>query len=224
MYFRYLGRELRRRARSAAVVAIGLALAVGLVITVTAAASGVNAAQGQVLSSLYGVGTDLTVTKVPTAGSGGSFSFNANPSSRAEAGQAFSQDHLSSSPGLEVMADSDVTSISALKGVEGATGALVLNSIHVSGSFGSFFGGGSSSSPSATRDAHPHAGRDVDPDRRRDPDRLGDPGGLRHHQLLGGRHRPRLSRCGPAERRQHHRRGRRGPAVVRRGPAGDRWR
>jgi len=150
VYFRYLGRELRRRARSAAVVAIGLALAVGLVITVTAAASGVNAAQGQVLSSLYGVGTDLTVTKVPTAGSGGSFSFNANPASRAQAGQAFSQDHLSSSPGLEVMADSDVTSISALKGVEGATGALVLNSIHVSGSFGSFFGGGSSSSPSAT--------------------------------------------------------------------------
>jgi ABC-type lipoprotein release transport system permease subunit len=149
VYFRYLGRELRRRARSAAVVAIGLALAVGLVITVTAAASGVNAAQGQVLSSLYGVGTDLTVTKVPTAGSGGSFNFNANPSSRAEAGQAFSQDHLSSSPGLEVMADSSVTSISALKGVEGATGALVLNSIHVSGSFGNF-GGGSSSSPSAT--------------------------------------------------------------------------
>ncbi|MGP8161018.1 MAG: ABC transporter permease, partial [Candidatus Dormibacteria bacterium] len=73
-------------------MAIGLALAVGLVITVTAAASGVNAAQGQVLSSLYGVGTDLTVTKAPTAGSGGSFNFNANPSSRAQAGQSFSQD------------------------------------------------------------------------------------------------------------------------------------
>ncbi|MGD1033769.1 MAG: ABC transporter permease, partial [Candidatus Dormibacteria bacterium] len=150
MYFRYLGRELRRRARSAAVVAIGLALAVGLVITVTAAASGVNAAQGQVLSSLYGVGTDLTVTKVPTAGSGGSFSFNANPASRAQAGQAFSQDRLSSSPGLEVMSATQITAISGLKGVEGATGALVLNSIHVSGSFGNFFGGGSSSSPAAT--------------------------------------------------------------------------
>ena len=48
------------------------------------------------------------------------------------------------------MPDSEVTSISGLKGVEGATGALVLNSIHVSGSFGNFFGGGSSSSPSAT--------------------------------------------------------------------------
>ena len=45
MYFRYLGRELRRRARSAALVAIGLALGVGLVITVTAYASGIKAAQ-----------------------------------------------------------------------------------------------------------------------------------------------------------------------------------
>ncbi|MGO8686113.1 MAG: ABC transporter permease [Candidatus Dormibacteria bacterium] len=150
MYFRYLGRELRRRARSASVVAIGLALAVGLVITVTAAASGVNAAQGQVLSSLYGVGTDLTVTEAPAAGSGGSFSFNANPSSRAEAGQAFSQDRLSSSPGLTTIATSKVTSIANLKGVAGAAGALVLNSIHVSGSFGNFFGGGSSSSSAAT--------------------------------------------------------------------------
>jgi len=70
LYFRYLGRELRRRARSAALVAIGLALGVGLVITVTSYASGVKAAQGQVLSSLYGVGTDLTVTKPATAGTG----------------------------------------------------------------------------------------------------------------------------------------------------------
>jgi putative ABC transport system permease protein len=68
----YLGRELRRRMRQAVVIALGLALGVGLVITVTAASSGVKKAQADVLSSLYGVGTDVTVTKKPKPPKGGS--------------------------------------------------------------------------------------------------------------------------------------------------------
>ena len=67
MFLTYLGRELRRRARQASMIAIGLALGIGLVITVTALSAGVKNAQGQVLHSLYGVGTDITVTKTPTA-------------------------------------------------------------------------------------------------------------------------------------------------------------
>ena len=114
MYFRYLGRELRRRSRAAALVAIGLALGVGLVITVTSYAAGVKAAQGQVLSSLYGVGTDLTVTKAVTAGPGGGFRFSGTPSSSAQAGQSFAQDHLTSAAGLTTISASDVTSISKL--------------------------------------------------------------------------------------------------------------
>jgi putative ABC transport system permease protein len=46
-----------------------IALGLGLVITVTAAATGVENAQGTVLKALYGVGTDVTVTKTRTAGS-----------------------------------------------------------------------------------------------------------------------------------------------------------
>ncbi len=69
-FFRYLGRELGRRARQATVIAIGLALGIGLVITVSAAAAGVKKAQASVLHSLYGVGTDITVTQSPAAGSG----------------------------------------------------------------------------------------------------------------------------------------------------------
>src|ERR1035438_1469789 len=120
VYFRYLGRELRRRARSAALVAIGLALGVGLVVTVTSYASGIKAAQGQVLSSLYGVGTDLTVTKPATAGSGGGFRFSGTPPSSAQAGQSFAQDNLTSAGGLTTISASDVSSISKLKGVAGA--------------------------------------------------------------------------------------------------------
>jgi putative ABC transport system permease protein len=69
-FMRYLGRELGRRARQATVIALGLALGIGLVITVSAAAAGVKNAQASVLHSLYGVGTDITVTESPSAGSG----------------------------------------------------------------------------------------------------------------------------------------------------------
>jgi putative ABC transport system permease protein len=77
MFFTYLRRELRRRMRQAIFIALGLALGVGLVITVTAASAGVKNAQGTVLHALYGVGTDVTVTKTPKAGSftPGSFGF-----------------------------------------------------------------------------------------------------------------------------------------------------
>jgi putative ABC transport system permease protein len=58
----YLRRELRSRTRQAIFVALGLALGVGLVVTVGAASAGVKKAEAGVLSSLYGVGTDVTVT------------------------------------------------------------------------------------------------------------------------------------------------------------------
>ena len=58
----YLRRELRRRMRQAIFIALGLALGIGLVVTVNAASAGVKKAQADVLSSLYGVGTDVTVT------------------------------------------------------------------------------------------------------------------------------------------------------------------
>jgi putative ABC transport system permease protein len=58
----YLRRELRRRIRQAVFIALGLALGVGLVVTVAAASAGVKKAQSAVLSALYGVGTDVTVT------------------------------------------------------------------------------------------------------------------------------------------------------------------
>ena len=85
MFFTYLRRELRGRMRQAVFIALGLALGIGLVITVTAAATGVKNAQGTVLKALYGVGTDVTVTKTPTAGSftPGSFGFGFRPAPRS---------------------------------------------------------------------------------------------------------------------------------------------
>jgi putative ABC transport system permease protein len=75
MFSTYLRRELRRRMRQAVFIALGLALGIGPVITVTSAATGVQNAQAAVLHSLYGVGTDLTVTQPPKQGSGAGLSF-----------------------------------------------------------------------------------------------------------------------------------------------------
>jgi putative ABC transport system permease protein len=61
-FITYLRRELSARMRQAVFIALGLALGVGLFVTVTAASVGVQHAQAEVLSALYGVGTDVTVT------------------------------------------------------------------------------------------------------------------------------------------------------------------
>ena len=69
MFFTYLRRELRRRRKAALVVASGLALGIALVIVVDSVSSGMGRAQDKVLQSLYGLGTDMTVTKAAEASS-----------------------------------------------------------------------------------------------------------------------------------------------------------
>jgi putative ABC transport system permease protein len=134
MFVTYLLRELRRRMRQAIFIAAGLALGVGLVITVTAASAGVSATQATVLHSLYGVGTDVTVTQSPTAGSGGAarFNFAGGAGGQQNAGTSFSRDILAGA-GMGTIKSSSVTTVSGLKDVSGAAGALVLNDVKLSG-------------------------------------------------------------------------------------------
>src|ERR671930_361288 len=72
MFFTYLRRELRRRRKAALVVASGLALGIALVIVVSSVSNGMGKAQDKVLQSLYGLGTDMTVSKAATPTTGGS--------------------------------------------------------------------------------------------------------------------------------------------------------
>lgn len=129
----YLRRELRRRLRQALVIALGLALGVGLVITVTAASSGVEKAQAGVLRSLYGVGTDVTVTGKPpspsagggsrvTIGQGGSQICNQGA---CQSGAGQNLDNLTSS-GYGPLSATSVASIAKLPGVAAAAGGLTL--------------------------------------------------------------------------------------------------
>ena len=144
MFITYLLRELRRRMRQAIFIAAGLAVGVGLVITVTAASDGVSATQGTVLHSLYGVGTDVTVTQSPTAGSGGGtrFNFGGGAAGQEKSGTSFSRDILASG-GMGTIKSSSVTTVSGLKNVSAAAGALVLNDVKLSGTVSSGSGGGS---------------------------------------------------------------------------------
>jgi ABC-type antimicrobial peptide transport system permease subunit len=151
VFFTYLGRELRRRMRQAVFIALGLAVGIGLVITVTAASSGVKNAQGTVLHSLYGVGTDITVTKAPSRNAGGPFGFRVGRAgqsgSRPKAGEKFSRDILM--PGsLGTLSSSSVTKVAQTKDVAAAAGALSATDLTISGTIpSSSSGSGSGGSP-----------------------------------------------------------------------------
>jgi putative ABC transport system permease protein len=148
MFFTYLRRELRRRMRQAIFIALGLALGIGLVITVTAASSGVKDAQAQVLHSLYGVGTDVTVTQTPKAGSGGPFGFGATgrtgTRTRPASGTKINVNRLVNF-GLGSLSSSSVSSIARLHDVAAAAGGLSLNDMKVSGKIPAINSSGSGS-------------------------------------------------------------------------------
>ena len=149
MFFTYLWRELRRRMRQAIFIAVGLALGIGLVITVTAASAGVKNAQSSVLHSLYGVGTDITVTKAPAAGTGsGGFGFGFRQAigtgTRPKAGTKLDNNTLTSDVTLSSISSSDVTSVAKLSDVAAAAGGLTLTDRTVTGTVPAinFSGGG----------------------------------------------------------------------------------
>jgi putative ABC transport system permease protein len=139
-FITYLRRELGRRLRQAIVIAIGLAIGVGLVVTVIAWSAGVKKAQDKVLTSLYGVGTDVTVTgKTPTPGkpsSGGRSSgqrLMVTPSG-AEFCTANGKCHSADGETINMLgatynpvSDATVADIARLHGVKSAAGGLTLN-------------------------------------------------------------------------------------------------
>jgi putative ABC transport system permease protein len=155
MFLIYLFRELRRRARQAVIIAFGFALGVGLVITVTAASTGVQNAQASVLHSLYGVGTDVTVTQPPATGSSASISFGFRQeiqkvrSGVIAAGTKINDNELINSQYGTISAGS-VAAVARQPGVAVAAGALSLTDFTVTGTVPAISSGGSSISSSFT--------------------------------------------------------------------------
>ena len=135
MFGIYLKRELSRRKKAALVIAMGLALGIALVITVNSVSAGMQQAQDKVLQSLYGLGTDMTVTKAQSAPTGNSssrpkFDFDA----KSDSSKTQSSDRVMTQGG-QSLKSSLVTEVAAQKGVASAVGALSLNVTKVDGSF-----------------------------------------------------------------------------------------
>jgi putative ABC transport system permease protein len=118
-FLTYLRREIQRRARQATVIAVGLAVGIGLVVVVTATADGVRNAQASVLHALYGIGTDVSVTKAP-----------GKPSNTAHGPGGFSPGKNSAvidqliGGNLGLLSASSVARVARLSGVAAATGGL----------------------------------------------------------------------------------------------------
>ncbi|SOD84178.1 ABC transporter permease [Streptomyces sp. Ag109_G2-15] len=148
MFFTYLRRELRRRRKAALVVASGLALGIALVIVVNSVSSGMGKAQDKVLQSLYGLGTDMTVTKAASASTGDAqrprFQFDARGN---DDNSTQSSDRVMVQ-GFQTLSTSTVTKVGAQSGVSDAVGGLSLQVIKINGQFtrGQFQQNGNSAS------------------------------------------------------------------------------
>ena len=136
MYGRYLRRELAGRKKQTTIVAIGLAIAIGLVIVVNALTAGVRDAQAQALESVYGVGTDLTVTGAaaePGTGGGPRFDFGADAGTTDGETTTLNQSMLRTDFMRGTLDASVLDTVASTKGVAAASGALSLTNSTFSG-------------------------------------------------------------------------------------------
>ena len=143
MFATYLRRELGNRKRQTIIVAIGMALAIGLVIIVSSISAGVKNAQAQVLESIYGVGTDITVTQTPAppeddAAGGPQFQFDSGSGDTTDGTTSLNQSVLTSSRFGGTFDASTLDTITAIDGVAAATGVLELNNMTFSGEMPDF--------------------------------------------------------------------------------------
>lgn len=149
MFGTYLFRELTNRRKQTAIIAIGMALAIALVIIVNGVAAGVRDAQASVLASVYGVGTDITVSKpatAPTAGSGGrpegGFQFGAGEGATGSGSTKIDQTRLEATRGTTAFEAGALATAQQVAHVKAATATLALTNTSFSGTLPDFSQGG----------------------------------------------------------------------------------
>ena len=89
------------------------------------------------LKSLYGVGTDITVTQTAARGTGGAGTFGITGQSQTTTGTkttSTSQDSARVAPGTGTLASTTLTKIQGLSGVSAAVGSISLVDFNISGS------------------------------------------------------------------------------------------
>lgn len=146
MFFTYLRRELAGRRRQTAIIAIGMALAIALVMIVNSVSAGVSAAQASVLESVYGVGTDLTISQTPTPPEEGGdaerpqrFEFGADDgTATADGSTEVSQSRLAAGFGSTTFDAAALQTAQGVDGVAAASAALSLTNVTFSGELPDF--------------------------------------------------------------------------------------
>ena len=138
MFGTYLRRELVNRRKQTIIIALGMALAIGLVIIVNSISAGVTQAQASVLQSVYGVGTDVTISQAPAAPTvGGSnrpkFTFGAADGAAADGTRTVNQSRLVSNPSVTLLEDTALSTVAGVQGVAASTGTLSLNNVSFNG-------------------------------------------------------------------------------------------
>ena len=159
MYGTYLRRELAGRKKQTWIVAIGLAIAIALVIIVNALTAGVRDAQAQALESVYGVGTDLTVTGAaaePGEGGGQRFDFGSEDGATDGDTTTLSQSTLMTDFMRGTLESSVLDTVTSTEGVTAASAALSLTNSTFSGELPS---GGFGAQDGATEGTAPTEGQ-----------------------------------------------------------------
>ncbi len=137
MHWTYPRRELGGRRKQTAIVSIGLAVAIALVIVVNSLSAGIRDAQQTALSSVYGVGTDLTITgeaAAPGEGGPGRFEFGEDGGETDDEGATtLSQSRLTTDFGRSTIPTDVLENVRGIDGVAQAAGALSLTSMTFSG-------------------------------------------------------------------------------------------
>ncbi len=132
MFATYLRRELAGRRKQTAIVAIGMALAIALVIIVNSVSSGIGLAQANVLASVYGVGTDITVNQTPAAPGEGKdggpqrFDFDAADGTTTDGTTSVSRTRLAADRGTSTFAATDLATVGSVDNVTAAAATLAL--------------------------------------------------------------------------------------------------
>lgn len=151
MFLTYLRRELLNRRRQTIIVALGLAIGIALVSTVSAISTGVKDSQAQVLNSLYGIGTDITITQQAALGDGPPrFEVGSGDGQQSGGTQTISRTRLRTERGASTFDDSTVASVTKSEGVAAVATALKLTNTTFEGELPTFLqrGGNNNGGPS----------------------------------------------------------------------------
>jgi ABC-type antimicrobial peptide transport system permease subunit len=121
-------------------IASGLGVAIALVMTVNGVSNGIRNAQDQVLSGLYGVGTDLTVSKPAVFGQGGpqNFDFGGTAGSTSGSTRKIATSRLLLDRGSSTLTSAEQLDVASTTGVSKTVGVLQLRNMSFTGSLPTF--------------------------------------------------------------------------------------